>query len=187
KETEGQDSSEESNKNKETEGQDSSEESNRNTETEGQDSSEESNRNKETEGQDSSEKSNRNTKTEGHESSEESNRNNKETEGQDSSEESNQNTETEGHESSEESNLTAGFLVESVLKVSDFHQAKRYLVTSDELRRRCSLPESYSANTVVAYLRKAKGQKKENYREVGGAGGDALKAHKVNFTVLQTL
>ncbi|XP_048021685.1 uncharacterized protein LOC125252425 isoform X2 [Megalobrama amblycephala] len=54
-----------------------------------------------------------------------------------------------------------GFLVESVLKVSDSHQAKRYLVTSDELQRRCSPPESYSANTVVAYLRKAKGQKKK--------------------------
>ncbi|XP_048860349.1 uncharacterized protein LOC125727571 [Brienomyrus brachyistius] len=53
-----------------------------------------------------------------------------------------------------------GFLVESALKVSDFHQAKRYQVTSEELRRRCSPPESYSVNTVVAYLRKAKGQKK---------------------------
>ncbi|KAJ7998371.1 hypothetical protein DPEC_G00222000 [Dallia pectoralis] len=38
---------------------------------------------------------------------------------------------------------------------------QKYLVSSDELRRRCSLPESYSANTVVAYLRKAKGQKKK--------------------------
>nr|XP_055041849.1 uncharacterized protein LOC129429302 isoform X1 [Misgurnus anguillicaudatus]XP_055046709.1 uncharacterized protein LOC129432363 isoform X1 [Misgurnus anguillicaudatus] len=54
-----------------------------------------------------------------------------------------------------------GFLVESVLKVSDFNQAKRYLVTSEELQRRCSLPECYSANTVVAYLRKAKGQKQK--------------------------
>ncbi|XP_067309063.1 uncharacterized protein [Pseudorasbora parva] len=54
-----------------------------------------------------------------------------------------------------------GFLVESVLKVSDAHQTKRYLVTPEELQRRCSPPESYSANTVVAYLRKAKGQKKK--------------------------
>ncbi|XP_049341845.1 uncharacterized protein LOC103040397 isoform X5 [Astyanax mexicanus] len=53
-----------------------------------------------------------------------------------------------------------GFIVESVLKVSDFHQTKRYLVTTDELQRRCAQPESYSANTVVAYLRKAKGQKR---------------------------
>ncbi|XP_026056936.1 uncharacterized protein LOC113042352 [Carassius auratus] len=57
-------------------------------------------------------------------------------------------------------------LVESALKVSDFHQAKRYLVTSDELQRRCSLPESYSANTIVAYLRKAKGQKKKIIEEL---------------------
>ncbi|XP_073685766.1 uncharacterized protein [Garra rufa] len=61
------------------------------------------------------------------------------------------------HEDTEEQ--TGGFLVESVLKISDFHQTKRYLVTSEELQRRCSPPESYSANSVVAYLRKAKGQK----------------------------
>ncbi|KAL1252665.1 hypothetical protein QQF64_017358 [Cirrhinus molitorella] len=59
------------------------------------------------------------------------------------------------------------FLVESLLKVSDFHQTKRYLVTSEKLRRRCSLPESYSANTVVSYLRKAKGQKKKITERLG--------------------
>ncbi|XP_050961128.1 uncharacterized protein LOC127162371 [Labeo rohita] len=71
----------------------------------------------------------------------------------------NQNPGVEGEHSQEDQ--SGGFLVESLLKVSDFHQTKRYLVTSEELQRRCSLPESYSANTVVAYVRKAKGQKKK--------------------------
>ncbi|XP_073774433.1 uncharacterized protein isoform X2 [Danio rerio] len=82
------------------------------------------------------------------------------TEGKDSLGTSNQNSIViEGEHKQDHS--VRGFLVESVLKVSDFHQAKRYLVTSEELQRRCSPPESYSANTVVAYLRKAKGQKRK--------------------------
>ncbi|XP_048012822.1 uncharacterized protein LOC125246020 isoform X2 [Megalobrama amblycephala] len=84
-----------------------------------------------------------------------------EPEGQDSSGGSNQNEGIQEESSSGLNQVQGGFLVESVLKVSDSHQAKRYLVTSDELQRRCSPPESYSANTVVAYLRKAKGQKKK--------------------------
>ncbi|XP_076833502.1 transcription factor AP-2-epsilon-like [Brachyhypopomus gauderio] len=72
-----------------------------------------------------------------------------------------------------------GFLVESALKVSDFHQAKRYLVTSDELQRRCSLPESYSANTVVAYLRKAKGQKRNIEEKLAELGVKPTKRTKL--------
>ncbi|KAL0968518.1 hypothetical protein UPYG_G00267920 [Umbra pygmaea] len=37
----------------------------------------------------------------------------------------------------------------------------RYFVSKEELRRRCSPPESFSANSIVAYVRKAKSKKQE--------------------------
>ncbi|XP_073670883.1 uncharacterized protein [Paramisgurnus dabryanus] len=186
---EGQDSTGESNPNTRNEGQDSTGESNPNTRNDGQDSTGESNPNTRNDGQDSTGESNPNTRNERQDTTGESNPNTR-NEGQDSTEESNPNTRNEGQHSTGESfpnttgleeqdsirqsagvegknstgqiqDKTGGFLVESVLKVSDFNQAKRYLVTSEELQRRCSLPECYSANTVVAYLRKAKGQKQK--------------------------
>ncbi|XP_065126017.1 uncharacterized protein [Paramisgurnus dabryanus] len=72
-----------------------------------------------------------------------------------------------------------GFLVESVLKVSDFHQAKRYLVSTSELKRRCSPPECYSSNTVVSYLRKAKAQKKNIEEKLTGMGVQPTKRTKL--------
>ncbi|XP_055072314.1 uncharacterized protein [Misgurnus anguillicaudatus] len=186
---EGQDSTGESNPNTRNDGQDSTGESNPNTRNERQDSTGESNSNTRNEGQDSTGESNPNTRNERQDTTGESNPNTR-NEGQDSTEESNPNTRNEGQHSTGESfpnttgleeqdsirqsagvegknstgqiqDKSGGFLVESVLKVSDFNQAKRYLVTSEELQRRCSLPECYSANTVVAYLRKAKGQKQK--------------------------
>ncbi|XP_073714930.1 uncharacterized protein [Misgurnus anguillicaudatus] len=186
---EGQDSTGESNPNTRNDGQYRTGDSNPNTRNEGQDSTGESNSNTRNEGQDSTGESNPNTRNERQDTTGESNPNTR-NEGQDSTEESNPNTRNEGQHSTGESfpnttgleeqdsirqsagvegknstgqiqDKTGGFLVESVLKVSDFNQAKRYLVTSEELQRRCSLPECYSANTVVAYLRKAKGQKQK--------------------------
>ncbi|KAA0717631.1 hypothetical protein E1301_Tti016761 [Triplophysa tibetana] len=72
-----------------------------------------------------------------------------------------------------------GFLVESVLKVSDFHQAKRYLVSTSELQRRCSPPECYSNNTVVSYLRKAKAKKRNIEEKLTGLGVQPTKRTKL--------
>ncbi|XP_056599813.1 uncharacterized protein LOC130417956 [Triplophysa dalaica] len=72
-----------------------------------------------------------------------------------------------------------GFLVESVLKVSDFHQAKRYLVSTSELQRRCSPPECYSNNTVVSYLRKAKAKKRNIEEKLTGLGVQPKKRTKL--------
>ncbi|XP_026117588.1 uncharacterized protein LOC113096419 [Carassius auratus] len=147
-EPEGQDRSGE--REDEPEGQDRSGESE--NEPEGEDSS--GDREDEPEGQDRS--GEREDEPEGQDRSGERE---DEPEGEDSSGRSKQNEGIQEESSSGLNQVEGGFLVESVLKVSDSHQAKRYLVTLDELQRRCSPPESYSANTVVSYLRKAKGQK----------------------------
>ncbi|XP_049341842.1 uncharacterized protein LOC103040397 isoform X2 [Astyanax mexicanus] len=161
KEAEGEDSSGQSCRDKEAEGEDISGQSSRDKEAEGEDISGQSSRDKEAEGEDSSGQSSRDKEAEGEDISGQSSRD-KEAEGEDSSGQSSRDKEAEGEDISGQSpgDQTKGFIVESVLKVSDFHQTKRYLVTTDELQRRCAQPESYSANTVVAYLRKAKGQKR---------------------------
>ncbi|XP_049329401.1 uncharacterized protein LOC125794041 [Astyanax mexicanus] len=183
KEAEGEDSPGQSCRDKEAEGEDISGQSSRDKEAEGEDSSGQSSRDKEAEGEDISGQSSRDKEAEGEDISGQSSRD-KEAEGEDISGQSSRDKEAEGEDISGQSpgdqtsqlpnplvrtppitsnaptHQEEGFIVESVLKVSDFHQTKRYLVTTDELQRRCAQPESYSANTVVAYLRKAKGQKR---------------------------
>ncbi|XP_036421581.1 uncharacterized protein LOC118804846 isoform X3 [Colossoma macropomum] len=163
----GEDNTGESNRdNTGIQGEDSTGQSNRdNTGIQGEDSTGQSNRdNTGIQGEDNTGEINRdNPGIQGEDSTGQSNRDNSGIQGEDNTGKSNRdNTGIQGEDNTghNQEDQTRGFLVESVLKVSDFHQAKRYLVTADELRRRCSLPESYSSNTVVAYLRKAKGQKR---------------------------
>ncbi|XP_049329577.1 transcription factor AP-2-alpha isoform X2 [Astyanax mexicanus] len=62
------------------------------------------------------------------------------------------------------------FMVESLLKSSNFREKRRYRVSLDEIQRRIGPPEFLSLNGLVSYLRTAKSNKDSLKGELEAAG-----------------
>ncbi|CAM4597048.1 unnamed protein product [Leuciscus chuanchicus] len=95
-------------------------------------------------------------------------------------------SDAEEEEQEEASEKKDGFYVDSLLKVASSKKAKRHFVSVEELQRKCSAPEKFSGHLMVAYLRKAKGEKKGACEGIERGRGAAESVWLKHYNVHQT-